>query len=450
MPPWCNTYMDSGDNQRGVIGADPNWVPEAASGVGRSHGTSRTVPFDRWFRYPAGFASDYVGLLLDQMGVSDGTVTDSFAGSGVTGTAARGRGMNFTGIEAHPLIAELAALKLNPQPPQPSQLIADGREIVRLARKRINAGRANTSTEPDLVTRSFAPGVLLQLVELRGLIARREHWPNFRYLKWALLATLRDVAAVKVGWPYQRPGVARNPRHADALVRFAARVSEMAEDLGVAGMTTFTGTVVNGDSRSELSWRQLPGTAQACVSSPPYLNNFDYADATRLELYFWGEVTTWRAMCNEVRIEMLTATTQQSSKAEKELALAHLADDTGPVGSKVLSIVNDLARVREDGPKVRSKAYDQVVPPYFVAMWQVLENLFTYLDPGSPAIWLIGDSAPYGVYIDTPALIGEFAALVGFEVKEDVVLRRRGGRWASNRNQAQSKLTERALVLRRP
>ena len=44
-----------------------------------------------------------------------------------------------------------------------------------------------------------------------------------------------------------------------------------------------------GDSRVPEAWESIaPGTAKGCVSSPPYLNNFDYADATRLELYFWA------------------------------------------------------------------------------------------------------------------------------------------------------------------
>ncbi|MCF6158013.1 MAG: hypothetical protein E3K32_05445 [wastewater metagenome] len=29
----------------------------------------------------------------------------------------------------------------------------------------------------------------------------------------------------------------------------------------------------------------------AVVTSPPYPNNYDYADATRLEMTFWGEIS---------------------------------------------------------------------------------------------------------------------------------------------------------------
>lgn len=428
---------------------DERWAPREATGVGRAHGTSRTIPFDRWFRYPAGFASDYVELLLDRMSVSEGTVTDCFAGSGVTGTAARNRGLNFTGIEAHPLVAELAALKLDPQPPTPSLLLEDASKVVSATRRRLaRTPSTDITNETTLVTRSFTPDVLRQLVEIRGVIRSKKALPTFPYLKWALLATLRDVAAVKVGWPYQRPGVARTPSHGDPLQRFSSRIQAMADDLEGLGAVRTRGLIVNGDSRESAAWSQLGATAQACVSSPPYLNNFDYADATRLELYFWGQVRTWSEMCDVVRSDMVTATTQQSSKPEK-LAMTEKLAGAGAVGGKVVALTERLAAVREARAK-RSKEYDQVVPAYFVAMWEVLGNLHHNLDPGAPAIWLIGDSAPYGVYIDTPALIGEFAALCGFEVKEDVALRRRGARWATNGTRSQAELSERALVLRRP
>lgn len=441
-----------GEDQGPAAVDDGRWAPEAATGVGRSHGTSRLIPFDRWFRYPAGFASDYVAMLLDRMAVDEGTVTDCFTGSGVTGTAARSRGLNFTGIEAHPLVAELAALKLNANPPTPDELVRASETVVELVRKRLASQPSTDITgEPDLVVRSFSPAVLREMIELRAAIlrARPRNRQTFLYMKWALLATLRDVAAVKVGWPYQRPGVARTPGHADPMKRFLARVNWMADDLRALKSSTFTGTVVNGDSRRADTWQLLPRTAQACVSSPPYLNNFDYADATRLELYFWGDVTTWREMCDGVRVEMLTATTQQSSKPEKTEAAEELREGAEEVGKKVLAITEKLARVRRER-STRTKEYDQVVPAYFVAMWQVLENLYENLDPGSPAIWLIGDSAPYGVHIDTPALIGEFAALVGFEVKEDILLRARGRRWAKNGTRTHTELSERALVLHRP
>ncbi|MGW3437377.1 DNA methyltransferase [Streptomyces bacillaris] len=425
-------------------------LPVPGSGRGRKHGTSRTEPFDRWFRYPAGFASDYVTSLLAHLALPNGsTVIDPFAGSAVTGTAARQAGHSFFGIEAHPAIAELGQLKLQYAPQHSQPLSEMAKKLVTAAESRVDASEARLDEEPDLVKRCFTKPVLARLTSLRDLIraGAAEEW-NL-YAKWALLGTLRDVASARVGWPYQRPASERKPTYADPMARFLQRALWMEEDLSQTCEETepLTFHVQNGDSRSQSSWAGIAtGSAQGCVSSPPYLNNFDYADATRLELYFWGDVSSWAEMCASVRNGMLTATTQQSSVGAAITAQTKLRD-YGTVSKKILDIVEQLTAER--AARRRGKEYDRVVPDYFLAIAQVLEQMARAMQPGASAIWLVGDSAPYGVYIDTPRLISELAQELGFSSEKDVVLRRRGQRWASNTTRHDVELSERMIVLRR-
>ena len=415
------------------------WPTEPGTGRGRSHGTSSAEPFDRWFRYPAGFASDYVRLLVDHLGLREGVLLDCFMGSGVTGTAALSRGLTFGGIEAHPLIAELATLKLL-TPIDAGKLKSAAKTIAAAPRAPCAA-----AGETSLVKRSFPGDVLGDLVAMREAIKGLDDTDTACALKWALLGTLRDVADVKVGWPYQRPGVARRPRYKDARQRFIARADIIAEDVRPEHPEVASPVIVVGDASTAHAWQPIP-RAHGCITSPPYLNNFDYADATRLELYFWGDVSTWREMCEWVRSDMVIATTQQSSKQSKEDALARLTDDHGQVGAQISGLARQLLRMRVERGG-RTKEYDQVVPPYFVAMADVLTHLHAKLEPGARAVWLVGDSAPYGVHIDTPDLIGKLATSLGFEFEQDILLRRRGRRW--NRTLTRE-LSERMIVLHKP
>lgn len=422
-----------------------SWPCEPGSGRGRRHGTSSTEPFDRWFRYPAGFASDYVSLMLDQLELPKGAwVGDCFAGSGVTGTAALARGFNFAGVEAHPLIAELAGLKLAAGA-SPEQ-IRDLAEEVKSAALPAPTQEV-LDAETALVQRSFSPDVLGTLLGIRNLVQRSAH-PARLYLKWALLASLRDVAQVKVGWPYQRPGVVRRPRYTDPRARVVARAEQMAADLESRLWEDVEARIITGDSRLGRTWAELPQELDACVASPPYLNNFDYADATRLELYFWGHVRTWSDMCERVRSDMLTATTQQSTVAEQTTAVEHLELLASPASQRILERVTAVRA--EQAKRSRPKEYDRVIPAYFVAMHQILDNLLAHLRPGGAAIWLVGDSAPYGIHVDTPALIAQLAQDAGFDLINDVHLRDRGARWASNADRHNVSLSERIIVLRRP
>lgn len=431
------------------MASSTGWVPpEPTSGRGRSHGTSSAEPFDRWFRYPAGFASDYVSLLLDRLSLQPGQViVDCFAGSAVTGTAARARGLGFVGIEAHPMMVDLANVKLGGGA-DPERIDSAAIDAVRRARQSLcRSGDATLlrarSDEPDLVQRSFDAAMLDELLALRRSVLKSAP-DEQRYLKWALLGTLRDVAAVKVGWPYQRPGIARRPLANSALIRFEQRVQWIIADVRGARQIPFTGRVIRGDAAQSASWSTI-GTADGCVSSPPYLNNFDYADATRLEAYFWGEATSWAQLCGHIRADMLTATTQQSSTGGRDRALESMADSA--IAAEIKDLTAALTEARRS--RKRGKEYDQVLPAYFESMRAVLTQLAAALRDGAPCAWLIGDSAPYGVYVDTPRLIGELAATAGLEVIDDVALRRRGMRWRSTSVRHGVELSERILVLRR-
>jgi hypothetical protein len=143
---------------------------------------------------------------------------------------------------------------------------------------------------------------------------------------------------------------------------------------------------------------------------------------------------------------MLTATTQQSSVGAARKA-ENFLDRFGATGNRILDITSRLEVERAS--RKRGKEYDRVVPDYFQAIALVLENLSRALMSGAPTAWLIGDSAPYGVYIDTPALIGEIAEHLNFTVEKDVTLRLRGQRWATNTTRHDVQLSERLLLLRR-
>jgi hypothetical protein len=410
--------------------------------VGASNGVSRHRAFDRWFRYPAGFSPTTLLSALDAVGLEPGTLcVDPFAGSASGGCEVIERGASYIGIEAHPLIAELGDLKFA-RPGEPSELVEAAETLMQTAEL------AATDAEVDLVRRCFDEPALGVLVGLRNELLRDPSARWYRHLKWALLGTLRDVATVKVGWPYQRPSQRREPPFLNVRARFLARADMMASDLESASEPPAS-RVVAGDSRNATTWRRAmsPQSASSCVTSPPYLNNFDYADATRLEVYFWGAASTWAELCHEIRGDMLVATTQQTRQALAASAAEHLALYPG-VAASITELTSSLAveRIRRG----RGKEYDRVLAPYFVGIARVLSCLHDHLEPGGVCAWIVGDSAPYGVYIDTPGLIARLAEELGFKRGSDVQLRARGERWRTNGTRHQVALSERLVTFSRP
>jgi hypothetical protein len=410
-------------------------------GIGSVYGTSRERAYDRWFRYPAGFSPEALELALAAVAPARGSlVVDPFFGAGTASSVLAGSSV--VGIEAHPLIAELAATKLARPPGRANGL----RRAAHALAARADWLTADAEAEHTLVRRCFDPAVLKRLVAMRDALDDGSRSPWRRYLRWALLGTLRDVASVKVGWPYQRPAVEREAPHRDPVARMLERAEMIAVDLenGVRP----SGRVVRGDARSARTWRRAASTGgfDGCITSPPYLNNFDYADATRLELYFLGTVSSWAQMCGEVRSGMMVASTQQSGRRHAERALVRLRRYES-VYSEVAELTTRLGVER--GRRPRGKEYDQVLPAYFADLARVLVNLHTNSVHRARAAWLIGDSAPYGVHVDTPRLAGALARDVGFALVDDVVVRSRGLRWRTNGSRHQVPLTERLITLQR-
>jgi hypothetical protein len=407
---------------------------------GKPHGTGRTA-FDRWFRYPAGFNQDVLALSRDLLRLRRGElVCDPFAGVGSTGTFLTSSAIDFVGIEAHPLISELASLKFAESP--------DVQRLRSVARDIVGAPiSSDISGEHLLIQRSFTPASLMGLVALREAVktAPADVRP---YLKWALLGSLRECASVRVGWPYQQPGVARKPRMVDPQRAFLRRIEWIAEDSEIPH--SGSGRVVNGDSRTPLAWRRATSerTPDGILTSPPYLNNFDYADATRLELYFWGYAENWGEMVRRFRSKMMIATTQQTSVGRAKRASSSLRRLSPQTADEVDLLTQRLSEQRS--ARARGKEYDRVLPAYFADMARVFSQAVMSVRPGAPVLVVIGDSAPYGTYIDTPRLLTNLAVEVGFTAKKPIRLRARGERWVTNGSRHKVPLREDLVILAAP
>ena len=409
---------------------------EIPRGVGRSNGPGGGT-LDRWFRYPAGFSATSLELCFEKVGAKEGdTILDPFAGVATSGVAARSRGMRYVGIETHPLVVEVASLKLTPPP---SGALEGTFE--RLTKK---LKPAAVYSVPDLVRKTFDDETLGTMIALRRRIERLEN-PEHLYAKWSLLATLRDVATSGVGWPYQLPDRSREPRYKNVITRFAQRLTMIREDLKlIPSSPRFL--IRHADSRYASAWRDLGKWELAgCVTSPPYLNNFDYADATRLEAAFWNGFESWGSHQAEMRPRLLTATTHHAHKARALRDMKVLERVAPEVATDLKGLAERLEEERKARP--RGKEYDILLPSYFRDLHRVLAHMGTVLRKGAVAAWVVGDSAPYAVFVDTPDLIARLAEACGFERESLVTLRRRGLRWAVNGTRHQLPLSEKLIVL---
>lgn len=261
---------------------------------GRELGTfkdSLRAPIHRWFRYPAGYSFRFVDESLDLFGVTPRDwVYDPFSGTGTTLICAKQKGVNSYGVEAHSFVHWVAQVKLYWDYDYPHL----GRAIdafLKAARKAVFGAASAPAIEgifPELVYKCYHPSDLEMLHTLRELVTYEIEDSHFQdFLKLALTDTLRGAAAAGTGWPYISPRKntgSQPPKNAFAV--FEKTVWQMYQDLRTVPGNRLPCEVWNvlGDSRREQALED--GQVSLALTSPPYLNNYDYADRTRLETYF--------------------------------------------------------------------------------------------------------------------------------------------------------------------
>ncbi len=387
------------------------------------------LPVHRWFRYSAGFAAEWVGQVLDDWRVRPGQVVlDPFAGSGTVPVVCDGRGIRSVGVEAHSMVARICKTKLSWNTPV-DRFVRFANEIT----KRARIVECESSAYPLLVQRSFDADTLAVLDGLKSAwFALNDNSPEAELVWLAITAILRPTSrAGTAQWQYILPNKTKSKIVAPQLA-FQQQLEMMKADMRLmqARASSPMAELFWGDARSLSDF--VTQQVDAVITSPPYANNYDYADALRFEMTFWGEVTGWGDIHDKVRKYLIVSSSQHSSCERFVLDDLLNVDEVAPIRAELACVAAELASVREEhGGK---KHYHTMVAAYCRDIAQVLRQLRGVCRPGSHMCWVIGDSAPYGVYAPIERWIGELALAAGFGGYRFEKLRDRNIKWKNRKH----------------
>lgn len=407
---------------------------------------SLKAPVHRWFRYPAGFSSTFVHQILTHFDITqpDQKVLDPFAGSGTTLVCAKEIGVRSTGVEAHPLVYRIGATKLR-WDVDFDHIESIGREALAVVKQELlNADQADVSGYPELIHKCFKINILRELHVVREVIKRyKDDEALYGLLEVALLVTLRLVSHVGTAqWQYILPNkTKKNERQ--VYPTFKDQLTMMLQDLAQVKTSRVESDLRLGDAR-DLSYLE-DSSIDLAFTSPPYLNNFDYADSTRLELYFLGDATSWGDITRTVRDRLMTSTVTQISRSKR---LKEEIFDPNICKEVLEGLQDRFARLGEERLTHKGKKdYDLVMAGYFNDMYQMLCEVYRVLKPNSHFVLVMGDSAPYGVHIPALDYLGKMACDpgVGFKSYRIIQMRERNNKWRNRKHDVP--LMEGLLVL---
>jgi hypothetical protein len=175
-----------------------------------------------------------------------------------------------------------------------------------------------------------------------------------------------------------------------------------------------------------------PNYADFVLTSPPYPNNYDYADATRLEMSFFQEVENWSDLQDVVRCHLLRSCSQHvpEKSADLDEVLSHPELDV--IRASLAETCHELARVRMN--RGGKKTYHLMVACYFLDLARVWKSLRRVCRPESKVCFVIGDSAPYGIYVPVVDWLGKLAVASGFECFRFDRTRDRNVKWKNRKH----------------
>jgi DNA modification methylase len=404
---------------------------------------SLRAPIHNWFTYPAGFSYKAVEASIKSHHLQTNQVIyDPFMGTGTTNLTAKKLGLNSYGVEAHPFVFRIAQTKLNWEidKERAAKAVTEIEKTVRQQRKAYTGNiREHLEAEfPELILKCYEDRTLFDLMLIRNAIFDKNFPPEItNFLFVGLTSLLRQVSTAETGWPYVAPKKQKTSSlNKDALFEFSRQVTRMTYDIAITRSEAHPNApftfhrVFNADSRN--THDIIPSQcADHVFTSPPYLNNFDYADRTRLELYFFGEAKTWGDITQNIRTRLITSATTQITRDDPRYHLtAEIRQACPEVYEFVSQAVAKLSKIRLT--KGGKKSYDHLVSGYFNDMFLIISDVFRVLKPKTKAVFVLGDSAPYGVHIPTDELIGKIGLSVGFSEYHIDILRTRGEKWRDN------------------
>jgi len=384
-----------------------------------------SLPVHGWFRFSAGYSAEWVETLVREHAQHGPVrVLDPFVGSGTTVVATQAVGACAVGLESHPFYVRVAKAKAQWSVVDPDDFQA--RALLLLAQ----ANPIDLNDPAPLLVKCFEPETLSRLIGLRDTLARVTTGDPTDQLLWlALVSIIRSCSHVGTAqWQYVLPN-RRKARVREPWQAFRDQTTRITQDL--RAMSTYDlgqAEVLQGDARVCAlvpdSWATL------VITSPPYPNNYDYADAARLEMTFLGDVDSWGDLQAKVRTHLIRSCSQHMKGFDLGEALASpllspIIDELRPVVAE-LSV---LARERKG-----HKRYDSMVTAYFTDLAETWLALRRACAPDATVCFVIGDSAPYGVYVPAERWLGELARAAGFGFWRFEKMRDRNVKWENRKH----------------
>jgi hypothetical protein len=373
-------------------------------------------PVYGWYRFKEAFSRRLVEeMLTSDWHVSAGDlVFDPFAGCGTTLLACQELGYPAIGVDVMPLSVFVTRVKLSARELTPERLKRAVHRVL-TAPYRAPAGKW---PDVNIVDLAFDLEAREQLLFFRERILETEEPAIRDFLMLALLATLEETSFTSKDGQFLRI-VKRKPK--PVRTAFGDRLARMIQDLDRQRLTRGNGhghqsRVFLGDARNlPQEVREHAGSVSAVVTSPPYLNRYDYSRTYSLELcLLWDD-------SNRALVE----TFDDLKRIRHSLLRSHIESRAAPTDQarlpQLTEILSNLRDKNLNNPRI-----PVMIHGYFEDMNLAIQEMSAMLRPGAHVALVVANARFEGEMVPVDLMLSELAARHGLATEEIRVTRYKG------------------------
>jgi DNA modification methylase len=401
-------------------------------------------PVHNWYKFTAGFSYQFVDEIIakEKLIKNVSAVYEPFAGCGTTLVQSQKSGIYAYGNEGQEFMYNIINAKLSWNIDE----IAFRNGLDKIKTEALSTNNISDSIIHDLLKTLYKHDDLLQIYKIRETINTFTDRASYLFFYLALSQTLHKVSIHPIASPY----ISRNKiltNTTSAITIFEKIAKSMFEDTRDIVDCPKTSNVFFHDSRFE-NPNIKSESCDTCITSPPYLNNLDYGEVSKVHTHFFNITNSWNDITKNVRQNLVTAATTHYKDAEfdidkfKESEFYNINENICNELILTASSIKEIAKLRNG-----KKSFGILALYYFNDMYSVLKEIKRILKPDSRAYLILGDSAPYGFFIPTTEYLGEIAKNLGFKSYEIHKIRTRGTKWSTLKNRHHLELSENVLIL---
>ena len=380
---------------------------------------NKTAPIHRWFQYKEGFSHKLVKMFLDEFGADTAKhrIFDPFAGCGTTLVVAQQMGFGAWGIDILPVAVFVSRVKLRQTGAYNLTQLKNAIDSLQQA-----PFRHPTLTAPQdvpIIRLAYNPNILEQILFFKEQIQQVQDVNIREFLLLGLMAILEKVSYTSKDGQFLR--LKREKQIPSVRKTLISQLWLMFDDLigkrqqlGLPGLTHTSSNshskqnvyVAKADTRSFSE--SYDDYADIIITSPPYLNRYDYSRIYSLEL------------CLQFVNQF-----EELKQVRHSLLRSHIESREAPTNDvhhpALIEILNNL-----DGQELNNPRIPIMIKGYFEDMNLAIKQIAQISRPGAKVALVVANARFHGELIPVDLLLSDLAIEAGFEVERIMITRYKG------------------------